>query len=276
MAGMKEMGRSYNYRPEGSITPIVTPAKKIGGTVLPDEISLKRLTKHIIDGGSDGIFGLGTSGEFTKQSLFQKEVTIHILKKSVKGRVPLLIGVSSPTIKETECVAKYAEEKGVTAVVVAPMYGEGKPEEKLKAVKEATELPIVLYNNPDIHGGSSIPVEFVKRVHFDPQVVGMKDSSQDDEYKRKIYGMQSPDFSVLEGQTSHTLWSLQKFDAAGVVNWLGNAFPSEVKTVFERKDQKSMDNLLQLGGHLDSALKIKKKLVSQGIIDSALLFSPSR
>ncbi len=267
----KSPGKEQVLYLQGSIVPMVTPlCIGVDNGIVVDEPSIGKLVDYLIREGSTGIFIMGTAGEFRSLGLKNKTRTITATVHSVSKRVPVLVGVSTETPEETEILAQYAEAEGADALVLAPMYGQGKPEEKLDLVKRITKLPIVLYNNPDIHDQKNLPLSLYETALPDPQVVGIKDSSQDQRYFGELLERRTkarPNFSVLRGYTNEMLSSLEQ-GANGTVCVIANVHPELLARLSLHPNQQTMQEILAASETLTSTKLIKRELVAKGIISS--------
>jgi dihydrodipicolinate synthase/N-acetylneuraminate lyase len=107
----------------GIVTPLATPLA-LSNQAEPslDVSGLERLIEHVIAGGVNGIFLLGTTGEF---SSLDREMRQEIIRRSctqVNHRVPVLVGITDTAISETLRLAETAAESGADAVVLAAPY----------------------------------------------------------------------------------------------------------------------------------------------------------
>ncbi len=257
----------------GLVVAVLTPTKD--GAV--DTESLKKLINHIIEGGVDALFILGTTGEFWDLSYEEKVIVLNTSIEANAGRIPLLVGVSEKTIDETRKLIELTNNAKVDGVVLAPVFGEGDVEEKIKLTEETSKLPIMLYNNPAISGGKKLALDIVEKASKNPRIIGLKDSSGNDEYFDKIVKFSSDNFGVFQGWEIKTLRSLEK-GAVGLVSGSSNAFPKEFKAVVEEKSQDRLDEALKkmdvmLGYYPNYIRGIKKELVNMGIIETDEMFA---
>ena len=185
----------------GIIPPMVTPL--LDHDTL-DVAGLERLIEHILGGGVHGLFILGTTGEAPSLSYRLRYELIERVCGQVKGRVPVLAGITDTSFTESVNITGRAKDAGAQAVVLAPPYyfPAGQPEllEYLEHLTPELPLPLFLYNMPS----------YIKSV-FEPQtvraaaeisgIVGLKDSSGDMAYFHQIQSLlrDHPDFSLLMG-----------------------------------------------------------------------------
>jgi 2-dehydro-3-deoxy-D-pentonate aldolase len=189
----------------GIIPPVVTPL--LDGEHL-DIAGLERLLEHLITGGVHGLFMLGTTGEAPSLDEQLQRDLITRTCAIVGNRVPVLMGISSPSLKKSREAAGIAVDAGCTAVVsAAPYYMPLDQTELLgffrQLVKELP-LPLVLYNFPLLAKVAFAP-ETVAALIDEPKIVGMKDSSGDLDYFEQIVEVakKRPGLSLLAGKEAN-------------------------------------------------------------------------
>ncbi len=261
-----------SFKIEGLMVPAITPKTESA----PDLIGLANLMEFLIKGRADSIFIIGTSGEFQYLSLEQKQQIIEHSAKCIGQRIPLLVGVSSHTITETLQLIELAKDQKVQAIVLAPMFGSSKPAEQIDAILHKSSLPVLLYNNPVIHGNETLPVSMVKKYASNPEVIGIKDSSGDWTYFNELLKLQTENFSVLQGRESQILASL-KAGADGIVAGAANINPEPFSDILISPNEAIMDEIIRLKNDLKELSKnsisaLKQKLVQTGIIGSSEMF----
>jgi 4-hydroxy-tetrahydrodipicolinate synthase len=169
-----------------------------------DTAGLERLVEHILAGGVHGLFILGTTGEGPGLSYKLRMQVIDLVCDQVGGRVPVLVGVTDTSFRESVELAEYARDQGADAVVLAPPYyfPSGQPEllEYIEHIAGALPLPVFLYNMPS-HTKVSFEVETVRRSLEFPNVVGLKDSSGQMIYFHEVLRAvkDRPDFTMIVG-----------------------------------------------------------------------------
>ncbi len=185
----------------GIIPPMVTPL------VARDELDhagLERLVEHVLAGGVHGLFLLGTTGEGPSLGYRLRCELIERVCRQVEGRVPVLVGVTDTAFTESVTLAEHAADEGAAAVVLsAPYYfPAGQPElaEYVESIVPELPLPVFLYNMPS-HTKLTFEPDTLRRAIALPGVVGMKDSSGDMDYFRRVAALLKgrPDFSLLMG-----------------------------------------------------------------------------
>jgi len=241
----------------GIIPPLVTPL--LGPNEL-DEQGFCRLIDHVIDGGVHGIFVLGTTGEGPSLSIELQQRTITVATRHTAGRVPVLAGVTHPSYFESTSLACHAADCGASGVVLAPPYyfpaGQDELLDYLSHIVPDLPLPVMLYNMPAMTKLVYEPETI--RVALDwPNCVGVKDSSGDMNYFRKIVAVakQRSDFTVLVGPESLMLDAVAAGGHGGVHGG-ANICPSLIVTLYEAatngKDTAALQEQLRSLGRIYS------------------------
>lgn len=239
----------------GIIPPLVTPLKA------PDELDvagLERLVEHVLAGGVHGLFVLGTSGEAPHLSYRLRRQLIKSTVRLVRGRVPILVGITDTAFTEAIALAGYAADIGADAVVSsAPYYFPVAQPELLNFVRRLTRelpLPLYLYNMPQMTKVEFAPATLQQIIQLE-RVAGLKDSSGDLSYFRKILTVarERPDWRVFVGPEELLVETL-KMGGHGGVNGGAQLFPHlfvDLYAAVQRKDKETVASreqaLAQLG-----------------------------
>ena len=188
-----------------------------------------RVQTALVDDGVDGLVLLGTVGENNSLLPEEKRAVLRAAVESLRGRVPLVAGVSELTTDRAIQFAKDAEAIGVDALMVLPaMVYVPTPEElyaHFKAVAEATSLPIMLYNNPPAYR-VTIDLGTLERLAKIPNIVALKESAPDTRRFTDIINAFGDRYVVMAGLDDFALEGLM-LGAAGWVSGLTSAFPRE-------------------------------------------------
>lgn len=232
---------------EGIITPLVTPLLSENKL---DLNGLERLIEHVIAGGVHGIFILGTTGEAQSLSF---DVRVEMIKQAsafIKGRLPLLIGISDTSVGDSLRLSQKAVEYGASAVVSAPPYY-FKPSQKelirfYGQLVKGLELPLFLYNMPT-HTKVNFDVETIQELAQHQQIIGFKDSSANGTYFQTVlYAMKDrQDFSIFVGPEEMTAEAVL-MGAQGGVNGGANLFPSLYVDMYEAAKARDIDRIREL------------------------------
>jgi len=186
----------------GIVVPMVTPL--LDRDTL-DVAGLERLIEHIIAGGVHGLFILGTTGEAPSLSYRLRYELIQRVCDQVKGRVPVLVGITDTSFVESVNISRKAKDAGAQAVVLAPPYyfpaGQSELLEYLNHLTHELSLPLFLYNMPSYTKLVFEP-ETIRAAAEYPGIAGIKDSSGNMVYFRQLQSLlkDHPDFSLLMGR----------------------------------------------------------------------------
>lgn len=219
----------------GVVPPIVTPVDE---NECVEEQGLRRVVDHVIKGGVHGILALGSNGEFFALDRDQQQQVVSITMDQARGRVPVYMGVGAVSTRECLKLVAIANKEKVQAIsILPPMFITPNQEElfqHIRAVAEATDLPVLLYNNPD-KVKNNISADLVERLIEIPNIVGMKDSSGDltftAEYIRRTRDRK--DFKVMAGRDTMILGSMV-YGAVGCVASTANILPKLVVEIYEK------------------------------------------
>jgi dihydrodipicolinate synthase/N-acetylneuraminate lyase len=185
----------------GIIPPMVTPLRDRDELDVP---GLERLIERILAGGVSGVFLLGTTGEGPGLSYRLRRELVQRTCALLKGRIPVLVGITDTSFVESVSLARRAADAGADAVVVAPPYylpaSQPELQEYLDHLIAELPLPLVLYNMPALTK-VSFELKTVRRALDEPRIIGLKDSSGDMTYFRQAIELAAgrPDWSWLIG-----------------------------------------------------------------------------
>lgn len=142
----------------------------------------KKLLERLIASGAHAVAPLGSTGVMPYLTDEEKEAITEATIDQVKGRVPVLVGVSNLTTERTIHHAKFAEKAGANAVMIIPMsYWKLTDDEIVQhydAVAKQISIPIMAYNNPAT-GGVDMSPALLKRLLEIPNVSMVKESTGD-------------------------------------------------------------------------------------------------
>ena len=162
---------------EGLIPPMVTPltAKR-----QLDKAGVKNMVRHLVDGGVDGIFLLGTTGEGPHLSYAIRRELVKETCRLVKGRVPVLVGITETDLEDALAFAKDCKAFGAAGVVAAPPYYFKLTQAECLAwyteLADRSPLPVVVYDMP-AHTDTVIEPATIVKLAAHRNIVAMKDSS---------------------------------------------------------------------------------------------------
>lgn len=218
---------------KGIIPPIVTPMNEDESV---NEKELRNQVNRQIKGGIHGLFPFGTNGEGYILNEKEKEEVLSIVIDETKGRVPVYAGTGCISTKDTIRQSQMAESLGADVLsIITPSFAAASQNElydHYKAVAEAVDMPIVLYNIPARTGNALAPATVAKLSKI-PNIVGAKDSSGNFDnmlqYIEQTRG--SKDFAVLSGNDSLILWNLLAGGTGGIAG-CANVFPEVMASIY--------------------------------------------
>lgn len=231
----------------GIIPPMVTPLKAQDEL---DHVGLERLIEHILSGGVHGLFILGTTGEAPGLSHRLRQEVISRTCRQVRGRVPVLVGITDTAFAESIAMADYAAEAGAQAVVLAPPYyfTAGQPEllEYMEHLVVKLPLPTFLYNMPSTTKLIFEPATVVKASTIDG-VVGLKDSSGNMTYFHQLQRVlrNHPNFTLLVGP-EELLAETILLGGHGGVNGGANLYPQLYVQLYNAAIQGDLEDVKKL------------------------------
>ena len=223
-----------NFVPKGIIPAMVTPIDETGRI---NEGALRKLVNHLIDGGSHGLFPVGSQGEFFSLTFEEKKEAIRIVVDETRGRVPVYAGTGAVTTRKAIETTKMAQDWGVSAVsVITPYFLVPSQRELIvhytAVAKACPNMPILLYSNPE-RTQVPFPASMVLELAAVDNIIGVKDSSGDmsmtGEYIRLTRGM---NFHVLMGRDT-LIYAALCYGAAGSICATANVDPRVPVEIYE-------------------------------------------
>ncbi|MEW6675921.1 MAG: 4-hydroxy-tetrahydrodipicolinate synthase [Nitrospirota bacterium] len=233
---------------KGSIVAIVTPFKN--GKV--DEKALGDLIEWHIAQGTNGIVPCGTTGESATLDYKEHYRVIKFTVETVNKRLPVIAGTGANATDETIMITKEAKKSGAdAALLVSPYYNKPTQEglyRHYKAVAEAVDIPIVLYNVPGRTAVNIFPTT-VARLAEIKNIVAIKEATGDMKQVSEVIRLCGDRIAVISGDDFTTL-TLLALGGKGVISVSANIAP---------KDVSRMCSLWMKGQH-DKARAIHYKL----------------
>jgi 4-hydroxy-tetrahydrodipicolinate synthase len=208
----------------GSIVALVTPFFEDGSI---DFAGLKRLIDWHIAEGTDCIGVVGTTGESPTVSMEENCEIIRVAVAHAAGRVPVMAGTGANSTAEAITLTRFAKQVGANChLSVVPYYNKPSQEgiyQHFKAVAEAVDLPLVLYNVPgrtvaDMHPDTAL------RLAQLPGIVGIKEASGNIERASYLIKHAPKGFSIYSGDDSSAV-ALMLLGGHGNVSVTANVAP---------------------------------------------------
>jgi len=212
----------------GCGTALVTPFKADGAV---DEAAMRALVAWQIESKIDFLVPCGTTGETPTLSREEWLRVIEITVKAAAGRVPIVAGsTSNSTADAVEKAKAVAAIKGVDAILTAsPYYNKPTQEgqyQHFKAIAEAVDKPLVLYNVPGRTGANLEPATLARLARI-PNIIAVKEASGNISQMADLLNAVPESFLVLSGDDAVTL-PLISLGGVGVISVVSNQIPREM------------------------------------------------
>jgi 4-hydroxy-tetrahydrodipicolinate synthase len=165
---------------EGFVPAVVTPFNE-AGDMMTDQLA--QIIEWHLGEGADAICIAGDNGEAWALTPDDRKQLAETTVKTVAGRVPVLMGASAPTARQTIAAAEIAAQAGCAALMTGPQAYVGKSTtaemvDRFKALNKAVPLPIVAYNSPRRTGLNMDP-DMLGAVCDAAPIIGLKEASRD-------------------------------------------------------------------------------------------------
>ena len=216
---------------EGTIVALVTPFRN--GKL--DKKALKGLVEFQIQNGTKALVPCGTTGEASTLSYEEHEAVIDIVIEAAKGRVPVIAGTGSNNTSEAIGLTRYAKKAGADAsLVVTPYYNKPTQEglyRHYRALADAVDLPMVLYNVPGRTGVNLLPGT-VARLAEVKNIVAVKEASGNLSQVCEVVRSVPKGFTVLSGDDG-LFFPMMALGAKGVISVASNVAPRLMTDLYE-------------------------------------------
>lgn len=233
---------------KGSLVALVTPFRD--GEV--DEKAFGDFIEWQIKEGTHGLVVCGTTGESPTLTHDEHERVIELCIEVAARRVPVIAGTGSNATHEAISLTRHAKKVGAdAALVVTPYYNKPSQEgmyQHYKALNDAVDLPIIIYNIP----GRCIvdmSVETMARLAKLPNIVGVKDSSQDLARPTRTRTACGPDFDQLSGEDGTAIGHLAQ-GGIGCISVTANVAPKLCAEMHEAWQQGDIERAQQINERL--------------------------
>ena len=212
----------------GCGTALVTPFHPDGSV---DENALRNLVAWQVESGIDFLIPCGTTGETPTLSREEWLCVIDTTIDAVAGRVPIVAGATSNSTQDAvEKAREVAARPGVNAILTAsPYYNKPTQEGQyrhFKAIAEAVDKPIILYNVPG-RTGANIEPGTLARLSEVPNILGVKEASGNITQIAEVLNAVPETFLVFSGDDSITL-PVIALGGVGIISVASNEIPAEM------------------------------------------------
>lgn len=231
---------------KGMGVALITPFKEDESV---DYEALGRLVDYLLQNGADYLVVLGTTAETPALTEEEKKKIIELVVTKVRHRIPIVLGVGGNCTKSVVDKLKNDNFEGIDAILsVVPYYNKPSQEgiyQHYKAIAQATELPVILYNVPGRTGVNMTAETTLRLAREFKNIIAVKEASGNITQMDDIIKNKPKDFNVISGDDGIT-FPLITLGAIGVISVIGNAFPREFSRMVR----------LALAGDYDSARTI--------------------
>jgi 4-hydroxy-tetrahydrodipicolinate synthase len=207
-----------------------------------------KVMEALIRDGVSGLIVCGTVGENCSLRKEEKVAIMEAAKSVAAGRVPVVAGVAEFTSEFASDMAREAARVGVDGIMVMPcLVYSSKPHETaahFRTVAKATDLPVMVYNNPPIYKNDVTPDILASLADCDT-VVCFKESSGDTRRFIDLRNQVGDRFVLFAGLDDVVVESVA-MGAVGWVSGMSNAFPVEGETLFRLARQGRYAELMPL------------------------------
>ncbi|MDO5065769.1 MAG: dihydrodipicolinate synthase family protein [Propionibacteriaceae bacterium] len=251
----------------GIIPPVITPLLPNGEIDLP---SLDRVVDHLLDGGVDGLFVLGSTGEVTYLTDEERVTVVRAIAARVNGRVPLIVGCMETTAPRVIAQAHRVVEAGADAIVAtAPFYALNNAKEiarHFRLIAAAVDVPVFAYDVPVRLGGVKLDPELLVELGREGVIAGVKDSSGNDVAFRRLIALNKAAGSPLKVFTGHELVNdlMLLAGADGQVPGFANVDPASYRKLADACAAGQWEQAAQLQEQINAEFEIVFKPTGRG------------
>ncbi len=208
----------------GSLVAIVTPMFEDGSV---DFASLQKLVEFHIESGTSGIVAVGTTGESATLAVEEHLAVVSAVVKYSAGRIPVIAGTGANSSAEAIELTREAKRVGAEmSLSVVPYYNKPTQEglyRHFRAIAEAVDLPIILYNVPgrtvaDMSNDTSLRLAEI------PNIVGIKDATADLGRACDLFKRAPADFAIYTGDDASAM-AFMLSGGHGVISVTANVAP---------------------------------------------------
>jgi 4-hydroxy-tetrahydrodipicolinate synthase len=218
---------------EGVYANLPTPLSDDGNRL--DLYRLHALLDFLLGRGVEGLACLLSSGEYPYLSHSERLELAAEAVRYVRGRVPVIVGVSALTTAEAISFAVHAEDAGAAAAMVMPMqYWPLRRDEVMdyfREISQACSLPLGIYDNPGLRG-ASFTAEMYRDLMSEARVSLCKDSSGAITHVLDVARTCGDGISILHGNHMEML-AAYLLGAAGVCTAIASVFPGACRKLFD-------------------------------------------
>lgn len=217
----------------GVMPAVTTPFDEQGAV---DHSFLSEHCSWQVDHGATGIIPCGSLGEGATLAIDEKVEMLRVVVEAVGDRVPVIPGIAALSTAEAVRFSELSQEVGCRGLMVLPPYVHRGPwaetEAHIETILKATDLPCILYNNPQAYGVDIVPEVIVELASRHDQLRAVKESSGDTRRVTAVKALVGDRLSVFAGLDDMIVEAVRQ-GASGWVAGLVNALPAESVKLFD-------------------------------------------
>jgi len=212
---------------KGSIVAVVSPMHEDGSL---DLAAYRKLIDWHVASGTAGIVAVGTTGESPTVDVDEHATLIRVAVEHSAGRIPVIAGAGGNSTREAIELTRHAAAVGaVASLQVVPYYNRPGQEglyRHFRAVAEAVDLPVILYNVPgrtvaDLSNDTTVRLSAV------PGIIGLKDATGDMPRAADLLARLPETFALYSGNDDSAL-ALMALGGHGLISVTANVAPREM------------------------------------------------
>ena len=212
----------------GCGTALVTPFRRDGGV---DEPALHALVNWQIESGIDLLIPCGTTGEASVLTESEWLRVVEVVVSTASGRIPVFAGCTHNATHEAVARAKKLSRiHGLSGILSANPYynrpGQEGQYQHFRAIAEATDLPVLLYNIPPRTGANLEPATVLRLAEV-PNIIGIKESSGNIAQITELLTTAPRNFKVFAGDDVLAL-PILALGGAGLISVASNVIPRQM------------------------------------------------
>lgn len=190
--------------------------------------ALEQLVEHNIKNGTEYLVISGTTGESVTVTAAEKKELIAFITKVNNGRLPLVLGIGGNNTATVVEEIKTTDLSAIDAILsVSPYYSKPTQEglyQHFKAVAQATEKPIILYNVPGRTSKNMEPETTIRLAKDFDNIIAVKEAGNNLQQYLELLRTKPDDFLVLSGDDDLAL-GVALAGGSGVISVIGQALP---------------------------------------------------
>jgi 4-hydroxy-tetrahydrodipicolinate synthase len=194
-----------------------------------DYPALRKLTRHLVDGGCNYLVVHGTTGEAVTLTADEKVKVLQTILDENKGALPVVLGLGGNNTLAVLELIKAQNFEGISAILsVSPYYNKPTQEgiyQHYKLISEASPVPIILYNVPGRTASNMSPETTLRLANDFDNIIAVKEASGNLSQVMEIIADKPTDFLVISGDDELTL-PMVAAGVSGAISVVGNAYPT--------------------------------------------------